>query len=127
MPNVRSESAVAAQAYTTPRHSVFSDSRDKGAGLPLERCAGGLEAGIVGEGRLFATAKSCRQIEIARGANISKIYFGTALEQPHDVGVALVARPLARSPTLVVHAVGTRSRVEAQLHAFHAAALVASQ
>ncbi len=48
-------------------------------------------------------------------------YLGTALEQTYSVGVALLARPLARSPTLVIHAVGTRSRVEAQLQAFHAA------
>ena len=40
-------------------------------------------------------------------------YLGTALEQTYSVGVALLARPLARSPTLVIHAVGTRSRVEA--------------
>ena len=48
-------------------------------------------------------------------------YLGTALEQTYSVGVALLARPLARSPALIVHAVWTRSRVEAQLQAFHAA------
>ena len=57
------ESAVAAQAYTTPRHSVFSDSRDKGAGLPFERCAGGLEAGILSshDTLLSSSAKADRQ------------------------------------------------------------------
>ena len=61
------DGAGGAQAYTTPRHSVFSDSRDKGAGLPFERCAGGLEAGILSSRSDFVGSAAPTSIEIRSG------------------------------------------------------------